>query len=197
MAMVAECRYLALARVARYRRESDSMTNLRSLALTMFVIVVLSIAVFPAPGFCSEPLGSGIDYAVLQFPANIVVTPCAEPVPIYGQIYIAGVTDALTIPAPGVAAAIGWGDVGTFPDSSSWHWQSAIPNPGFDFGTNNDEYVGSLVIHASGTHDFAYRFVYNGGLPVYADLDGSINGYSSLQAGQLVVSGDTIFCDRF
>jgi hypothetical protein len=46
-------------------------------------------------------------------------------------------------------------------------------------------------------HDFACRFVCNDGLPVCADLDGSINGYSSLQAGQLVASGDTIFCDRF
>jgi hypothetical protein len=173
------------------------MVNPRSLALFTHAIAAFSITCFPSTELRSEPMGSGIDYAVLQFPASIIMQPCTEPASVYGQIYIAGTTDFLAMPAPGVDAAIGWGAEGTLPDSSSWRWQSAAPNPGFDFGLNNDEYVSSLVVHSSGTFDFAYRFAYNGGIPVYADLDGSINGYSSLQAGHLVASGDTLFCDQF
>jgi hypothetical protein len=177
--------------------ESASMINSCNFTSVTQSIVLFVSAFFPIAELRSEPSGSGIDYAVLQFPPSIVIQPCSEHAAIFGQIYIAGATDVETIPAPGVTAAIGWGSEGTLPDSSSWHWQSAIPNSGFDFGTNNDEYVASLIAHASGTHDYAYRFAYNDGIPVYADLDGSINGYSPLQAGHLVVSGDTLFCDQF
>jgi hypothetical protein len=46
-------------------------------------------------------------------------------------------------------------------------------------------------------YDYAYRFSYQGGPFVYADLDGATNGYAIAQAGQVTVSGDVIYCDRF
>jgi hypothetical protein len=54
--------------------------------------------------------------------------------------------------------------------------------------------MGNLLPEAVGTYDYAYRYSTTAGLDwIYADLDGTGNGYEPSQAGDLVVnpSGDT------
>jgi hypothetical protein len=177
--------------------EAVRMSGMPMRRINFRLFAALFLSMQPAARLRSEALGTGIDYAVLQFPASVVVEPCSDSVTVYGQVYIAGVTDVLETPAPGVLADVGWGAPGTDPSTSSWRWLAAVPNAGFDFTANNDEYAGVLRMHSSGSLDFAYRFQYIGGDPLYADLDGSNNGYSSAQAGHLVAAGDTLFCDRF
>jgi hypothetical protein len=173
------------------------MSGMSIRRITCRLSMALLLSMQPEARPQSQPLDTGIDYAVLQFPASVVIEPCTGSAAVYGQVYIAGVTDVLESPAPGVLAAVGWGATGSDPSTSSWRWLAAAPNTGFDFTANNDEYAAALRVHSSGSVDFAYRFQYEGGDPLYADLDGSDNGYSAAQAGHLVAAGDTLFCDRF
>jgi len=59
---------------------------------------------------------------------------------------------------------------------------------------NNDEFVASLLPEVVGSFDYAYRYTTTNGRDwLYADLDGTGNGYNTDQAGKLMVnpSGDT------
>jgi hypothetical protein len=59
---------------------------------------------------------------------------------------------------------------------------------------NNDEFRASMLPEAVGIYDYAYRYSTTGGRDwVYADLNGTGDGYSPAQAGSLTVvsSGDT------
>ncbi|MGE5602436.1 MAG: alpha-amylase, partial [Nitrososphaerales archaeon] len=59
---------------------------------------------------------------------------------------------------------------------------------------NNDEFKASMLPGQTGTFDYAYRYSTTGGREwLYADLDGTGNGYDAAQAGKMTVnaSGDT------
>ena len=142
-----------------------------------------------------------IGYAAVQFPAVIDSALACVPQTVYGQVYVAGATDASTSVAPGILAQLGRGlaieDPATGP---SWVWSTAIPNAGWDFSQNNDEYQQGLVAHsAPAMYDYAYRWSYHKQAFVYSDLApaGTTDGYSSANAGKLIVSGDVIYCDPF
>jgi hypothetical protein len=110
---------------------------------------------------------------------------------VYGQVWIDGVTSQ-----PGqtdsLRAQLGFGPDGSDPDGNpAWTWVEASFN--VDAG-NNDEFVASLLPEALGSYDYAYRYSVTDGRDwLYADLDGTGNGYDPAQAGALVVSssGDT------
>ena len=69
--------------------------------------------------------------------------------------------------------------------TAAWTWVEAAFNT--DAG-NNDEFVASLLPEATGTYDYAYRYIVTDGRDwVYADLDGIGNGYTPGQAGALTV----------
>ena len=108
----------------------------------------------------------------------------------YGQVYIAGATEAAGR-TPSLDAQLGYGPAGSDPHGTSWTWLDA----GFNGNAgNNDEFVASINPQQAGSYDYAYRYSTTAGRDwVYADLDGSPNGYSSAQAGKLTVdpSGDT------
>jgi len=138
-----------------------------------------------------------VGFAVVQFPKAATIGAC-EAFPVYGQVYVAGVTDASPQPGVGITGQLGIGPDGSDPASSpGWKWYEAIPNPGYLFSGNDDEYVRSVMLHASATLDYAYRFAYGNQSYVYADGTGTTDGYSAADAGQLVVDGDVIYCDRF
>ena len=108
----------------------------------------------------------------------------------YGQVWIDGVTNQPGA-TPGLRAQLGFGPDGSDPAGGTWSWVDGAFNT--DAG-NNDEYKASLLPEATGTFDYAWRYSTTGGRDwVYADLDGSGNGYSPSQAGALTVngSGDT------
>ena len=134
-----------------------------------------------------------IGWANLQWPPSIVHTISAlNPTEnIYGQVWIDGHT-VLPGATEGLIAQVGFGPNGSDPSSNpEWTWVDAAFN--VDAG-NNDEFMGQLLPEAVGTYDYAYRYSTTGGLLwVYADLDGTGNGYDPAQAGDLVVnpSNDT------
>ena len=135
-----------------------------------------------------------IGWANLQWPPSIAHTISAldATAAIYGQVWIDGHTH---VPGPtqGLTAQVGYGPDGSQPDGHpDWIWVDAEFN--VDAG-NNDEFVGELLPEAVGTYDYAYRYSTTGGLTwLYADLDGTGNGYDPAQAGDLMVnpSADTI-----
>lgn len=114
-----------------------------------------------------------IGYAVLQLPKTINQAITAHYTPVYGQIYIQGLTDAGGDPGA-ILAQLGFGVTGS--DPASWAWQPMTHNPGHT-GDNNYEYVGSLRADATGTYDYLVRFSDDGGRNwVYGDQDGNIPG---------------------
>jgi len=134
-----------------------------------------------------------IDWANLQWPASINHTIGIMPTEnIYGQVYIESVTSEPGA-TPGLWAQVGFGPDGSEPaGNAAWIWVDAVFNAQ---SGNNDEFKGNLLPETTGTFDYAYRYSTNGGETwLYADLDGTSNGYSPDQAGSLTVisSGDEI-----
>ncbi|HZN18323.1 MAG TPA: hypothetical protein VFB84_09090 [Micromonosporaceae bacterium] len=107
-----------------------------------------------------------------------------------------GLVDGVTNqpgPTPSLRAQLGFGPDGSDPagDPAAWTWVEAQFNT--DAG-NNDEFRASLLPESVGSYDYAYRYTVTGGRDwVYADLNGTGDGYSPAQAGSLTVvpSGDT------
>ena len=124
-------------------------------------------------------------WANLQYPATLAVDAGVPSDPIYGQVWLAGVTDAIG-QGEGIDAMLGYGPDGTDPAvDTSWQWSATVYN--VDVG-NNDEYMGTVTVADAGTYDYCYRFRFSGGPWVYGDLDGSANGYAPEQAGALTVT---------
>jgi hypothetical protein len=134
-----------------------------------------------------------IGWANTQWPPSIVhiisaLTPTEN---IYGQVWIDGHT-YLPGATEGLMAQLGYGPDGSLPDGNpGWMWVNAVFN--VDAG-NNDEFKAQLLPEVVGTYDYAYRYSTTAGTTwLYADLDGTGNGYAPAQAGSLTVepSGDT------
>jgi len=131
-----------------------------------------------------------IDWANLQYPAAITRTISATPTEnIYGQVWISGVT-ILPGATPGLLAQAGYGPAGTNPDGhTDWIWVAAAFNGQAGMGGENDEFVTTFMPEATGVFDYAYRYSTDGGATwLYADLDGTGNGYATAQAGVLTVN---------
>ncbi|MCZ7575230.1 MAG: alpha-amylase family glycosyl hydrolase [Ardenticatenaceae bacterium] len=134
-----------------------------------------------------------IGWANLQWPPTLQHTISAvnRTDPVYGQVWIDGVTNRPG-PTESLRAQLGFGPDGSDPAGNpAWTWVEASFN--VDAG-NNDEFAASLLPENTGTFDYAYRYTTTDGRDwLYADLDGTGNGYSPDQAGSLTVSpsGDT------
>ena len=104
----------------------------------------------------------------------------------FGQVWIDGVTDQPGATA-GLVAELGYGSDGSDPsvNPAAWQWTPAVYN--LDVG-NNDEFMARLTVPAPGAYDYCCRYSYFGGPWLYADLDGTNNGYSPVQAGALTVT---------
>ncbi|HXU86492.1 MAG TPA: alpha-amylase family glycosyl hydrolase [Verrucomicrobiae bacterium] len=170
----------------------DGLDNAR----TYYVIVRARDATGNASAPSNEVSGLPhlvIGWANLQWPpaTSHVISAVNRTENIYGQVWIDGVTSQPG-PTPSLIAQLGFGPDNTDPDgNAAWQWVDAAFNT--DAG-NNDEFYASLLPESTGTFDYAYRYSVTGGRDwVYADLDGIGNGYSTGQAGSLLVtpSGDT------
>jgi hypothetical protein len=124
-----------------------------------------------------------IDKCVLQFPST-QDTRVGLPVPIYGRVWAAGVTDA-TGAGAGITGEVGYGPPGVTPSDATWAWTAATFNVDADLGAA-DEYLGTFTGPAPGTYEYAFRFSAQGGPKVYCDLDNSLNGYQTAQGGVMV-----------
>jgi uncharacterized protein YjdB len=128
---------------------------------------------------------NSINWANLQFPAsgNICL---GQSHTIYGQIYVAGVTNGPG-QAAGVVAQAGLNASNT--DPSTWPlsaWSAATFN--VQQG-NNDEYMASVgQLQAAGTYYYTYRYSLGAGCPYfYAGINGAWNGTSNTN-GSLVIN---------
>ena len=134
-----------------------------------------------------------IGWANLQWPPTMThaISTVNRTDTAYGQVWIDGVTN-LPGATDGLRAQLGYGPDGSNPDgNAAWTWVDGAFNVN---AGNNDEFKASLLPEATGTFDYAWRYSTTGGRDwLYADLDGTGNGYSPAQAGSLVVnpSGDT------
>ncbi len=133
-----------------------------------------------------------VGWANLQWPPTLTHTISVfnRTDTVYGQVWIDGVTSQPGA-TPGLLAELGYGPSDSQPAGNpDWTWVSAVFN--VDAG-NNDEFYASLLPEAVGTFDYAFRYsTTNGRDWVYADRDGTGNGYDPAQAGKLSVlsSGD-------
>ncbi len=134
-------------------------------------------------------VGPGVWWANLQWPQAAEVLP-GSPADFYGQVFQEGLTDS-----PGAAAGLsvqaGFGPDGSDPRSpdSGWAWVDATYNG--DKANNNEEYRATLTPPLAGRFDVAFRYSRDGGDSwVYADLDGSQNGYSPLTSADLLVRAE-------
>lgn len=134
-----------------------------------------------------------VDWCNLQWPYAITVSAGRETEAIYGRVYKDGVTPGAGQGA-GILAQVGYGPDGSDPsaDASNWTWVDATYNVDVDGLTPgdlaNDEYQATLTVQQAGTFDYAYRFsADNGNTWLYCDQDGSDNGYSPDQAGDMTV----------
>jgi hypothetical protein len=179
---------------------NDSATNW-CLATTAVPSSTLLATPGTANALCgNEPLIIG--WCRLQWPLDPTVA-AGTSFNTYGRLYIAGLTDRTSgnDPDARITAQAGFGDPGTLPDTASWSWTSATPEPSYP-GPNaesaNDEYSTSLSIPADRTSnaDFAFRFSGDGGTTwTYCDrnagpgADGAEGGYQPANAGIATVAG--------
>lgn len=132
-----------------------------------------------------------INWCNVQFPQSTTLAPSATET-VYGQLYIAGYTDAQAtlFDSPSIVSELGVGPDGTDPATATgWTWAGASANAGFDFTQNNDEYQATLTAPATtGDYDYAYRFSGDAGQTwTYCDTTGPGDGYNAADAGQLSV----------
>jgi hypothetical protein len=132
-------------------------------------------------------LSLNIGWANVQWPSSIqhTLSTVTRTEKIYGQVWIDGFT-SLPGPTAGLTAQVGLGPDGSYPqDNPEWGWEDATFN--VDVG-NNDEFWGNFLPLELGTFDYAYRYSTDGGVTwLYADLDGTGNGYDPSKAGALYV----------
>ena len=134
------------------------------------------------------PIMFTVTWANLQWPPEVTIEPGTTDY-IYGQVYEPGITgDAGT--HEGIEAQLGYGADGSMP-GEDWTWVTATFNTGHS-GDNNDEYMATLTVANAGIYDYCYRYSLTNGPWLYADLDGTDNGYDPAQAGNLVVTGEGI-----
>ena len=132
-----------------------------------------------------------IGRANLQWPATMTHTISAVDRTdlAYGRVWIDGVTQQGGA-TPTLRAQLGFGPDGSNPDGANgWTWVDASFNTDAD---GSDEFEATLQPDATGRYDYAYRYTTTAGRDwTYADLDGSTNGYSPSQAGDLTVEAST------
>ncbi len=116
-----------------------------------------------------------IDFCNVQFPkaSCSVIGKAGET--IFGQVYIAGLTDVSAGPAPGVAADLLFATQPGASDPSvsldGWTILSATPNLG-NTNPSNDEYQATLPSQAAdGKFAYVYRVSLNGGPFKYCDTN--------------------------
>ncbi|MCB9543035.1 MAG: lamin tail domain-containing protein [Myxococcales bacterium] len=109
--------------------------------------------------------------------------------PLYGQLYIEGVTDASAgvDPVEGLVVQGGYGPVGAGEGDPGFVWVPAEADPAWDdlegAAPGYDQYVATAAVPAPGEYALAFRAAFEGGAFVWCDLDGSENGFDPAETG--------------
>ncbi len=131
------------------------------------------------------------DWCNLQWPYNFEAEATSPT--IYGQIYVAGLTDFLADPSL-ILAEVGYGPHLSNPliDDTQWVWASAAYNNMFPPGSNNYEYMGEISFTDPGTFSYTFRYsIDNGATWALADIDGTLNGIDVNQFGVATITVGT------
>ena len=124
------------------------------------------------------------NWGILEPPLALAATLGASPGTAKGRAYHPGKTEG---DGGGLFAELGWGPDGSEP-GPDWTWTPATwTAQGGDTG-NDDVFQAPLPSNlAAGTYDYAFRFSLDEEGWIYADSDGTQNGYSPANAGGLQV----------
>jgi hypothetical protein len=182
----------ALFSAAAAATSDFTATNLSAGTYTLTVTV--SDGISPSvSGSIPLVVGSNatIDWCNLQA-ASATSAVLGSPVKVYGQLYIANVTNPAG-GAPGVLAQAGYGPAGTNPRSSpgAFTWVAAQFNATAQNVGNNDEYEASIAPLVGGgtSYALAYRYSTDGGASwIYADTNGPIGPGSTPSLLSLTVN---------
>ncbi len=147
-------------------------------------------ATLPAAFTYDSPVGT-IAYCALHSPATLATAPNVAAGPVYGWIYVPGVTDQGAAAGAGLRGEVGFGAIGSTPDAT-WHWAPASWDAKVGTSNHDDEYAGLLPPTSTpGTYDFAARFSRDdGGTWTPCDTGGDTPQlpYSPAKAGVLTVA---------
>lgn len=131
-----------------------------------------------------------IGWCKLQWPPSITQAG-GTTATIYGRVWVDGATNSTTgpDPLPQIKAQLGAGADETHANTWDKMWMDATPNAGFS-DADNDEYMATPTLDMPvGVYDYAFRFSGDSGATwTYCDLNGSADGYTTDQAGDLMVT---------
>ncbi|MCK5852541.1 hypothetical protein KAH27_05870, partial [bacterium] len=129
---------------------------------------------------------TGVENAELDSPTSFSIDSYQSTPAVTGSIFIVGSTGT-SGPAVQVTAQFGYGFKNTMPfDNNNWKWVDAIYSYSDD---TRDYFISDVAVPTvSGEIDYAFRFKNGFSSWVYADTDGSSNGYSKSAAGEMMVN---------
>jgi hypothetical protein len=128
---------------------------------------------------------TGINNAMLVGPPTLPIMTSYGSVPaVTGGMSAAGASRQ-SGPAPYTTAELGFGPTGTVPNDAEWTW---FPASFVGFGGTYDLYTAAPQLTIAGPLNYCYRFRRGNAGWVYADLDGSTNGFDLAKAGVVNVN---------
>ncbi|MEE2779173.1 MAG: hypothetical protein VYE15_01520, partial [Myxococcota bacterium] len=149
------------------------------------------------PGVENFGCDTNVDWCRLWEPA-IEVTTVGNYFSAYIHIQELGLTDKTKEQVDqiaGLRAEVGYGPDGEIPLTApeQFNWIECVPeiSPQDFIPSNHDRWRAPVIIYLPGLYDLVGRFSLDGGFSwKYCDLDGSGNGYSPAQSGNVYISLD-------
>jgi hypothetical protein len=127
-----------------------------------------------------------IGWCITQFPPFIDAAPGASSGPVYGRVFVAGITDGADQGDPKLEGQLGFAPddgTATFPDG--WTWVDGADARKVDA---NREFEASFTTPSNdGTYRYAWRFRYDNGPWVSCDRNGTDDGFDAGDTGVLTV----------
>ena len=146
-----------------------------------------------AAGFTFEAPAQLPTWGKLQWPPRMTIAPSEAPGAVYGRVFEPGITDTGGN-AGLIKAQVGWGPRASDPAAGGWQWTNAGRNAACTDCGLNYEYSAAFAAPPAGHYDYAARFSLDGASWLYADLDGTSNGYAAGQAGKLAAGDVPEWC---
>lgn len=134
-------------------------------------------------GTLTVQAAGAVDSCKLQFPEALTTYEGRPSEPVYGRVFVRGLTEAMG-PAAGIEGEVGYGALMTAPSDTAWTW-TAMSSFNIDDPGGGEEYVARLTGPAPGVWAYAFRFRLTGGPWTHCDKDGSTNGLELSQLGAL------------
>ena len=126
------------------------------------------------------------DYAKILAPLAVTAFTGGALPTLYAEVYEPGMTEGMGA-APGMQAQLVYGAPGWDPSVDMLGWTVVAAVYGSDNGNNDIWTVDGLSFDAPGTFAFAFRFSLDGEHWIWADSDGSQNGFEPDLLGTLEV----------